>query len=358
MSDIAVLYDSFDTIGGGEYVAVTMAKIFNTPIYTSTKTTNFYDDKVEIVPLVKERTNNYVLREIRSGRAFKNLKLEHKVVLSSGDKVKFYEPQNGQNHINYTHTPQRMFYDLKPIYRQKFGFYRSIPFELFGFYWRKSIERALNNINKLLCISEVVRERIKKYWNVDAEIIHSPVETFKYKCKTSERYFLYISRLNSIKRTDIVLDTFNRINDKLVVVGKDEEGFEGRMKRMVNVDYKEEISEEEKIDLLAHCAAVIYPPMAEDFGLVPIEAFASGKPVIGVKEGFTRYQIKPYVNGLFVDRPTPLGLEKALKEFRRCCWDIKEIQDFAKKYDVREFRKKIKEAVKENGKKDGRRSKD
>lgn len=344
MSEIIVLHDSFDTIGGAGYVAVTMAKIFKAPIYTTTKTTNFYDDKAGIIPLVnQEKLGSYALKEIRNARIFKRLKLNSDIILSSGDKVKFFVPSNNQKHINYTYTPPRMYYDLRDFYKQRFKFPKSVLFELFSSYQQRNIDRALKNIDELLCLSEVVKDRIKKYWNIEAKIVYPPVEISKYKCKTSEGYFLYISRLSTVKRTDVVLDVFDKIDDKLVVVGKDEEGFERRMRSMVNVDYKGQISEDEKIDLLAHCEAVIYPPIAEDFGLVPIEAFASGKPVIGVKEGYTKYQINDET-GLFAF-PTIKSMEEAITILKKSEWNPTQIKKYANCYDISVFRKKIKEVV-------------
>lgn len=343
MNNTAILHDSFDTVGGAEQVAVAIAKIFNVPIYTSTKSTDFYNDVVEIIPLSNKRTNSYGIEELRRAMLFKKLKLEEDIILSSGNKVKFYKPQTGQKHINYTYTPTRMFYDLKHKYRQKYAFPKSLLFELFGSYWRWSIERTLNNIDNLLCISEVVRDRIRKYWNTDSKIIYPPVETSKYKYADSEGYFLYISRLSRIKRTDVVLDTFDKISDKLIVAGADEEGFEGRIKKMRNVDYKGIISEDEKIDLLTHCEAVIYPPMEEDFGIVPIEAFASGKPVIGVYEGFTKYQINNET-GLFT-LPTIRWIGRTIDMLKNIDWNSTEIREHALKYDVSVFEKELKTVV-------------
>ena len=343
MNDIAILHDSFDTVGGAEQVAFVMAKIFNVPIYTSTKGTNFYNDKVEIIPLSNQRTNSYGIEELRMAMLFKKLKLEEDIILSSGNKVKFYKPQNKQKHINYTYTPTRMFYDLKQVYQQSFRFPKSLLFELFGSYWRWSIKRALNNIDELLCISEVVRDRIRKYWNIESKIIYPPVDTSKYKCAASEGYFLYISRLSRIKRTDIVLDTFDKINDKLVVAGADEEGFEERMKKMKNVEYKGVISEDEKIDLLGHCEGLIYPPMEEDFGIVPIEAFASGKPVIGVYEGFTKYQINKKT-GVFVF-PIVKQMKKGINILKKVEWNNTEIREHAKKYDISVFERELKNVI-------------
>ena len=343
MNDIAIIHDSFDTVGGAEQVAIAMAKIFNVSIYTSTKGTDFYNDTVEIIPLSNQRTKSYGIEELRRARLFKKLKLEEDIIISSGNKVKFYKARNGQKHINYTYTPTRMFYDLKQVYQQSFHFPKSLLFGMFGSYWRWSIERALNNIDELLCISEVVRDRIMKYWSIDSKIIYPPIDTSKYKHADSEGYFLYISRLSKIKRTDIVLDTFDKISDKLVVAGADEEGFEERMEGMKNVDYKGVISEDEKIDLLAHCEGVIYPPMEEDFGIVPIEAFASGKPVIGVKEGFTKYQIGNET-GLFT-LPTVGWIKRTIDMLKNMDWNSTEIREHALKYDISVFEKELKDVI-------------
>ena len=344
MSDIVILHDSFDTIGGAEHVATTMAKIFHAPIYTTTKTTNFYDDRVQIIPLIKQgKVDNYALNQLRSARTFKKLTHDSDVILSSGDNVKFFKPDNNQKHINYTYTPPRMLYDLKEVYKLRFKFPKSVLFELFSLYQRRNINIALNNIDILLCLSEVVRDRIRKYWNMESKIVYPPIETSKYRYAESEGYFLYVSRLSRIKRTDMVLDVFDNINEKLVVVGNDEEGFERRMKGMKNVDYKGQISEDKKIDLLAHCEAVIYPSMEEDFGIVPIEAFAGGKPVIGVCEGFTKYQINSKT-GIFA-LPTIKDMKKAIIELKKSDWNSTEIRKHAKRYDISVFERELKSVV-------------
>ena len=345
MAEIAILHDSFEAIGGAEYVAVTIAKIFNAPIYTSTKTIDFYDNEAEIIPLITQRTNSYPIEEVRKAITFQKLRLRHEIVISSMDKVKFYKPQDGQKHINYTYTPPRMFYDLKHVYRDLVRFHMSVPFELYCFCWNRALKRALNNIDEFLCISEVVEERMRRYWKVNAEVLYPPVETSKYECKPAEDFFLYIGRLNPVKRIDIVIDAFRNLDEKLVVIGQDRGNYSEQMEKIANIDYKGEVDDEQKIDLLSRCKGVIYPPMEEDFGLVPIEAFASGKPVIGVKEGYTAYQIQPYKNGLFIE-PTMIDIIRAVKELKEIAWDSGEIEKYARQYDLSVFSRRIKEIVK------------
>jgi len=84
--------------------------------------------------------------------------------------------------------------------------------------------------------------------------------------------------------------------------------------------------------------------MHEDFGIVPIEAFSSGKPVIGMNEGYTPYQINED-NGILLSQPTKEELIDAVSKIENIEWNPKKIQKTAKKYDVSEFRRKIKKVV-------------
>ncbi len=197
----------------------------------------------------------------------------------------------------------------------------------------------------ILCNSPVVKARVEKYWEREAKIVYPPIETAKYSNREAEDFFLYISRLLQEKRADIVIKAFEKCHYKLVVVGKGMTKCEEMAKGVRNIDYKGNVSETAKIDLLSRCKAVIYPPLEEDFGLVPIEAFASGRPVIGVKEGFTKYQINKD-NRVFAE-PTPEAILKAVEEINSREWNSKYIASCAKRYDISIFIEVLKKAVRD-----------
>lgn len=344
MNDVCVIHNKFDSVGGAEVVAVEIAKIFNAPIYTTTKRTDYFDDEVEITPLLERGSNQYFYDELRRIRVFSKLTLPHDVVISKGVKTKFFKPRADQFHINHETAPTRMFYDLREQVRNSLPTYKKPIFDIAGSLFRWRIKKALNNIDKYLCNSEVVRERIYKYWGLYPEILYPPVDTEKYRNKESEGFFLYVGRLCPAKRVQEMIDAFKNSNHKLILVGDDQDGYEKQIRNINNIEYRGRVSEEEKIELLSRCEGVVYATMNEDFGLVPIEAFASGKPVIGSYEGFTKHQITEE-NGVFVT-PTPQGIREGVNQITEKEFNPKEIQKHAQKFDKKIFANRLKEIVK------------
>jgi glycosyltransferase involved in cell wall biosynthesis len=119
------------------------------------------------------------------------------------------------------------------------------------------------------------------------------------------------------------------------------------------IDYRGFVNEEEKIDLLAHCKAVVYNPLNEDFGIIPLEALASGKPVIVNNSGFPPVLISKtgflgenngvrlFRGGAITDSSAE-GIAKAITALSNAEWDAKAMREFAEKFDFSEFEKKLK----------------
>ena len=355
---IAVLNDRYPSFGGGEYVATEIAKCLNAPLYTTyiSKEVKEYTKDVNIIPFKQDKyLNSYYSKLIHRELIeialicfdFEQLDLsEYDLIFSSGVLSRSYIPTAKQYVINYCHSPSRWLYD---IHRQRMNmllWWQPQILAKFWAQWWRTWDLTVNNyINQYITNSEVTQNRIKRYFGRDSEIISPPIYTKNYKWEDDCGYFLMINRLYPEKRIDIAIKTFKEMpNEQLYIVGNGNNQYQKLARGCKNIKFLGQVSEKQKQILLANCSALISIPMQEDFGIVPIEAFASGKPVIGVKEGFTQYQIKPYINGLIV-RPTSSGVEQAINEFKRCDWDIKEIQECAKKYDISIFRKKIKEVV-------------
>jgi len=343
VSKVAVLHDSFEGYGGAEYVATKIAETFDAPIYTSIAP-NEGCHHGKIISLANHIPANYVLNIIFKALLFKRLKLpEYNIIISSGNLSMFYKPRRGQKVINYCHTPMREVYDLHEITMSRFSMPKRLGAVIFFSIWRKMLENATKNVDVILCNSPIVKDRINKYWKREARVVYPPVEIENYTNNGDEGFFLYISRLYPEKRPELVIKAFQKCNRNLVMVGRGLRKYEEMAANTKNIDYRGNVDEEEKINLLARCKAVIYPPMEEDFGLVPIETFASGKPVIGIKEGFTKYQIEEE-RGLFAE-PTPEGILKAIKQVNSKKWDSEAIVRYAKRYDISIFREELKRAI-------------
>ena len=357
---IAVLHDRFIERGGGEYLSAEIAKTLKAPLYTPyvTNEAKEYSKDIRIIPFQQEKYLNswyskIIHRELIETALicfdFEQLDLsDYDLIFSSGVLSRSYIPTPEQYVINYMHSPPRWLYDIHRERMAMLKWYQPRLLAKFWAQWWRTWDLTVDRyIDKYVTNSEITQARIRRYFGRDSEVIYPPVYTKNYEWESDGEYFLSLSRANPEKRVDIIIEAFKNLPDKtLYVAGSGTERFKNLAKGYSNIVFLGSISEKQKQILLANCTALISIPMQEDFGIAPIEAFASGKPVIGVKEGYTQYQIKPYINGLFVEQATPKGLEKAIREFQKCDWDIEEIQNYAKKYDISEFRRKIREVIK------------
>ncbi len=113
-----------------------------------------------------------------------------------------------------------------------------------------------------------------------------------------------------------------------------------------NVTFVGYMSEEEKRRRLGEARAVIFNAMNEDFGIVPVEAFASGTPVLGVADGYTKYQILDGENGL-LHEPDARSIRQNIERFERdgVAWSTTELEEFSKRFSFERFRKRVQEVV-------------
>lgn len=355
---IAVIHDRYLSFGGGEYVATEIAKCLNAPLYTTyiSDKAKEYTKNVEVIPFKQYKyLNSYCSKLIHRefietaliNFDFEQLDLsDYDLIFSSGVLSRSYIPTPEQYVINYCHSPPRWLYDIHRERMNMLSWWQpQLLAKFWAQYWRTWDLVVDKYINQYVCNSQVTQARIKRYFGRDSQVISPPIYTRNYTWEDDCNYFLMINRLYPEKRVDIAIKAFKEMPDEeLYIVGTGlDKQYQKLAKGCKNIKFLGQVSEKQKQILLANCSALISISMAEDFGIVPIEAFASGKPVIGVEEGYTKFQIKSHVNGLFT---TPDTLKETIKYFKRCDWDIEEIQSYAKKYDISVFRKKIKEVVK------------
>ena len=363
MKKIAVLHDRIpEQIGGGEYVATEIAKCLKASLYTPyiSAEAKAYTKDIDIISFKQYKYVNsfyskLIHREFIETALicfdFEQLDLsQYDLIFSSGVLSRSYIPTPEQYVINYMHSPPRWLYDIHRERMNMLSWWQpQLLAKFWAQYWRTWDLTVNNYINQYVCNSQITQSRIKRYFGRESEIISPPIYVKNYKWEDNCNYFLMINRLYPEKRVDIAIKAFKEIpNEQLYIIGTGNNRYQKLAKGCKNIKFLGQVSEKQKQILLSNCSALISIPMSEDFGIAPIEAFASGKPVIGVREGFTAYQIKTYENGLFVSRPTSIGLQKAVKEFQSCKWYVEKIQDCAKQYDVSVFREKIKEVVKRN----------
>lgn len=262
-------------------------------------------------------------------------------------------------HVCYMHTPMRYAWDDCQKYTQDFYFpsiiKKIVPF--FMNYIRLWDRVSAERVDKFIANSNFVAKRIEKYYRKKAVVIHPPVNVAKFKVaeKTAD-YYLMVGRLIAYKRHDIAIEAFNKLGLPLKVVGRGPEL--QRLKKLAgpNVEFLGRVSDEELPGYYAACKGFVFP-QEEDFGIVAIEAMASGRPLVAYRGGDIPEHMEEGKAGVFFDEQTPEAIMAAVKEFETKQFDPQYIRAKALKFDREVFKAKIKEyveeALKEHKKKTG-----
>ncbi len=198
------------------------------------------------------------------------------------------------------------------------------PFQLEGEIVRNKIHemdvKSLNSARKVYTISQNVTNRLLKYNNIEGSTLYPPPPfTGKYYCKNYDNYFLYPSRLDPIKRQDLVIKCMKYVQSdiRLKIVGGGPELANYKklaMEYNVNkrIDFCGNVPESELLDLYANASGVVYTPYNEDLGFITMESFFSKKPVITCSDsGGSLEFVEDGINGCIAE-PLPEEIAKKI----------------------------------------------
>ncbi|WP_226007630.1 glycosyltransferase [Natrinema salinisoli] len=370
MTDVAILHDRFPGIGGGEEFAIEAARVLDAPIYTAyvAEGTSIPDD-VEVIPFQQSKYTSLPWRPFLEWKnegmnplETLNVALDmtdahedlaaYDVVLESAPLSKYYVPEVGQRIVHYPHSPPRWLYDL---YRDRLSSF-DLPFvetglKAYAKAWRALDKEANDYVDCFVANSELVRDRIRRFYGRDAAVVYPPV-TGDWRNDGDDGYFLTWSRLAPEKRIDLIAKAFAGLDERLVIAGdgQQREQLEAFAANYDNIEVRGYVSDIES--LVARATAVVYAPKQEDFGLVGAETMMAGKPLLGVNEGFTRYQVQSGRTGLLFE-PTIESLREAVRQFDPAAFDPKEIRAEARRYEYDRFADGLREIVERTAVGDG-----
>ena len=354
---IAILHNYMDNIGGAEIVDFILARELKADIYT----TNIDPKKIKkmgfnthnILSIGKIPINAPFKQEF-AYQKFKKLKLkDYDLYIIAGDWAMSASINNKPN-IWYIYSPIREIWDLYEYTRENnVPFYAKPIFDLWVKHHRRINKKNIKHINKFISISDTVKERIKKYLNKNSIVINPPVETSKYYYQKTGNFWLSVNRLINHKRVDLQMKAFSKMpKERLILVGSYEQSkhFKSytdyiRKIKPKNVEILSWVDQKQLRDLYANCKGFITTSHNEDFGLTPIEAMASGKPVIAPKEGGYKETVTDKT-GILIEDIDSDKLTKIIKQFKNPEAYKKECIKQAKKFDTKIFIKKIKKEIK------------
>jgi len=350
---VGVFKASYDAYGGEEDLAKSIGEAVNSRVFTIVSVKKNVHGFVDISSDIPT-----IARIVRRRREFDYLTWscidisnygDFDVVVTIGQAARALITPENVLHVHVLVTPIRRLYDLYHYERHRKKFIKKnivIPL-LFEFLrlWDASVD---SRVDHYISISPIVQMRLWKYLKRDSVVIYPPIKFKKYKYNSSENYYLYICRLEPPKRPIEAIEGCIKAKKKIIVVGTGslEKKIIEKYKNNKYVEIRGYISEREKLDLLSHCKAVIYPCMAEDFGIVPIEAFASGKPVICSNNGFPSLIVNNE-RGVITDCSNPDNIASAIKIIENKIYDPEMLREFARRFDFQVFRKKLTNQLKE-----------
>lgn len=271
------------------------------------------------------------------------------IVSSSHCVAKGVIPPPGALHICYCYTPMRYVWDLFDDYFsvERIGYWKNKILRRIARSLRSWDVRTANRVTHYIAISEHIRERIRRHYGRHAEVIYPPVDTSYFSiAEKNDGYFLIVSALAPYKRVDLAIEAFNRLGARLLIVGTGPE--EKKLQAMAgkNVEFLGWQSDEKVREFYAGCRALIFPG-EEDFGIVPVEAMATGKPVIALARGGALETVLHGVTGLHFPEQTAESLMDAVRIFDESRFSPRLLRSHALKFDKENYRQRMKEFIEE-----------
>jgi len=362
---IAIFHNFMDNIGGAEIVDLILARGLNADIYT----TNFDKDKIKKMGFEDVSPRIFSIGKIPINAPFRqelaywkfrklNLGKRYDFYIVAGDWAMAGAINNKPN-FWYVFSPMREIWDLYKYTRNNSVTFLKRPlFDLWVLYRRYLIKKDTRRIKNIFCISQNVQKRVKKYLKREGEVIYPPIETSKFKYKKMGDYWLSVNRLINHKRIDMQLKAFEKLpNEKLIIVGSYEKSkhfqeYANYCKKIKpkNVEILSWVDDKKLIELYSSCKGFITTALDEDFGVTPIEAMASGKPVIAPNEGGYKETILDGKTGRLIENINSNKLIEAIKEVNE---ELKENKlkyknnclKQAKKFDTKIFIDRIEKEI-------------
>jgi len=324
---ITIVTKSLLGCGGSEYNVLRLAKHFDATVhclaYDEERTfTEFRGLDVRTPPAEKRKefmSGSEMVRPMKAPRHFYGLKLEDYDVISAHLPPSEFIRHRNSPVVWYCYSPNRTYYDLYDKNKGRMALHQRAAMWLAGSAYRHFEGNVVRDIEHIFTNSRNSQERIKRYLKRDSEILYSGIDAGRFRDRGQERYFFYPSRISPEKDFEFAIEAFRIFSRmeggwKLVIAGSlhdlpEKHAYLKRLRSLCDDSIKIEtdVSGERLADLYSRCHAVLYSPINEDFGNIPLEAMASSKPCIAKNEGGPRETVLEGVDGFLVNSPQEMA---------------------------------------------------
>lgn len=352
--NVAIVHDYLNQYGGAERVLEALHELYpDAHVYTSIYAPNampaFYrkwdirTSFMQRLPKVMQWHQVYLPLYPTAFETF-DLSSYDLVLSSSSAFAKGVITEPTALHVCYCHSPMRFAWNYSDyVQGEKMAGIARFVLPLVLNYVRLWDEVSSRRVDAYVANSQVVARRIRKRYGRQATIINPPVDTTLYKPQPDGKhsdYFLIVSRMIPYKRLDIAIDAFTKLGLPLKVVGGGRQEAALRARAGSNVEFLGALPDSEVKKLYTDCRAFIFPGQ-EDFGITPLEAQASGRPVIAFGGGGALETVVPGVTGEFFPRQTAESLADTVCRFDESKYDSADIRRHAEGFDRVVFKRRI-----------------
>ncbi len=358
---VALVHDFLLKLGGAERVLKIFANMYpDADIFTL-----LYDEEKVGHVFPKERVktsflhkypkfirifHRFLIYKMPSAIEELNLDAYDLVISSSNSFAHGVITQVEAKHICYCHSPMRYAWDWVNEYREENNIngLKKFLYTPLVSYLRSWDKISSDRPDFYLANSQNVKNRIKKYYGQDSEVLYPPVDVDRFKLtEGNEDYFLIVSTLSPYKKVDLAVELFNKIGKKLVIIGDGSHRAYLESIAGDNIEFLGFKSDEAVTEYIENCRAFIFPG-EEDFGITPVEAMSAGKPVLAYGRGGALETVIENKTGEFFFEPTVESMEDGLSRllYNEKFYVANEICEHAKKFSRDIFEKNFKEFVK------------
>lgn len=349
---IAVVHDYFTQLGGAEQVAMHLFQLMpNADLFAAVSVPESVPDGLRNVPV----NTSWMQRLPALNRYYRqyfllypfgiealDLSAYDLVVSSSSGYGKGVKVRRDALHVCYCHTPMRWAWSFGQYSeREKMGLLKHTCLSLVVGALRRWDLWASREPDHFIANSNTVAERILRTYGRHAEVIHPPINVERFRPSQEQHdYYLVLSRLVSYKRIDLAIETCNRLGRALLIIG---EGPDRRRLEALagkTVTFAGRLSDAEVEYHASRCRALLFPG-EEDFGMVPLELAAAGRPTVAFYGGGATETVVDGVTGVFFVEPTPESFAAAIVRLEGMRWSQEALVRHAECFSIEAFERKF-----------------
>lgn len=271
------------------------------------------------------------------------------ILSSESGPAKGVIPGVNARHVCYCHSPMRYVWDEHYRYVAEAGPMRGLALSFFAHYLRAWDVATAARVDKFVANSRFVAQRVRRYYGRPATVVHPPVDLERFSpspVADCGPFYLLAGALVGYKRADLAIEAVRGTGRRLVVAGEGPCLDHLRRDAPSEVSFLGRVTDEELTRLYARCRALIFPGQ-EDFGIVPLEAMASGRPVIALGRGGVLDTVRDGINGLLFADPTPDALRAAMDRFEAMsrAFDPDRVARTVRRFSEARFRQDMRWAI-------------